>query len=63
PTTGQKGSAIPKKKHFCPTCSKPFSTSGHLARHERVHTGEKNFKCPFPGCVTSCSRQDNLNQQ
>lgn len=31
-----------KKKHVCPTCSRPFTTSGHLARHMRVHTGERN---------------------
>jgi len=28
----------------------------------RVHTGERNHKCPFPGCETRCSRQDNLQQ-
>ncbi|KAG5652155.1 hypothetical protein H0H81_006100 [Sphagnurus paluster] len=51
-----------KKKHVCQTCDRPFSTSGHLARHSRVHTGERNHKCPFPGCETRCSRQDNLQQ-
>ncbi|KAF5334280.1 hypothetical protein D9758_015536 [Tetrapyrgos nigripes] len=51
-----------KKKHVCPTCERAFTTSGHLARHSRVHTGEKNHKCPFPGCETRCSRQDNLQQ-
>ncbi len=53
----------PKKKHVCPTCDRAFTTSGHLARHSRVHTGERNHKCPFPGCETRCSRQDNLQQQ
>ncbi|KAJ8595792.1 hypothetical protein M405DRAFT_849582 [Rhizopogon salebrosus TDB-379] len=52
-----------KKKHVCPTCDRGFTTSGHLARHLRVHTGERNHKCPFPGCETRCSRQDNLQQQ
>ncbi|TDL30192.1 hypothetical protein BD410DRAFT_824072, partial [Rickenella mellea] len=52
----------PKKKHVCPTCERAFTTSGHLARHTRVHTGERNHKCPFPGCETRCSRQDNLQQ-
>ncbi|KAG6888210.1 hypothetical protein C0995_009807 [Termitomyces sp. Mi166 len=51
-----------KKKHVCTVCERPFSTSGHLARHSRVHTGERNHKCPFPGCETRCSRQDNLQQ-
>ncbi|KAA1466733.1 hypothetical protein DENSPDRAFT_767686 [Dentipellis sp. KUC8613] len=52
-----------KKRHVCPTCQKAFTTSGHLSRHARVHTGERNHKCPFPGCETRCSRQDNLQQQ
>jgi zinc finger protein CreA/MIG len=51
-----------KKKHICPVCERAFTTSGHLARHSRVHTGERNHKCPFPGCETRCSRQDNLQQ-
>ena len=55
--------STPKKKHVCATCERAFTTSGHLARHSRVHTGERNHKCPFPGCDTRCSRQDNLQQQ
>ncbi|KAI0089346.1 hypothetical protein BDY19DRAFT_890184 [Irpex rosettiformis] len=52
-----------KKKYACHICDRGFTTSGHLARHARVHTGERNHKCPFPGCETRCSRQDNLQQQ
>ncbi|KZT10120.1 uncharacterized protein LAESUDRAFT_756314 [Laetiporus sulphureus 93-53] len=52
-----------KRKHICQTCERGFTTSGHLARHTRIHTGERNHKCPFPGCETRCSRQDNLQQQ
>ncbi|KAI0268299.1 hypothetical protein BC834DRAFT_821531, partial [Gloeopeniophorella convolvens] len=55
-------SAAGKKKHVCPICSKAFTTSGHLSRHARIHTGERNHRCPFPGCDTRCSRQDNLQQ-
>ncbi|KAF8329911.1 hypothetical protein F5887DRAFT_1003430, partial [Amanita rubescens] len=62
PTTSSALSAAAKKKHLCPTCDRAFTTSGHLARHSRVHTGERNHKCPFPGCETRCSRQDNLQQ-
>ncbi|KAF9226948.1 hypothetical protein BS17DRAFT_516448 [Gyrodon lividus] len=54
--------SAPKRKHVCGTCDRGFTTSGHLARHLRVHTGERNHKCPFPGCETRCSRQDNLQQ-
>ncbi|KAJ7053805.1 hypothetical protein C8F01DRAFT_918300, partial [Mycena amicta] len=51
------------RSHICSYCSKAFSTSGHLSRHVRVHTGEMNFVCSFPGCTTRCSRKDNLRQQ
>ena len=64
PSSSSAGAPVPpKKKHVCPTCDRGFTTSGHLARHARVHTGERNHKCPFPGCETRCSRQDNLQQQ
>ncbi|KAI9310907.1 hypothetical protein BX666DRAFT_1868840 [Dichotomocladium elegans] len=36
--------------------------SGHLARHSRIHTGEKNFHCLYPGCPSRFSRQDNMMQ-
>ncbi|KAK6974149.1 hypothetical protein R3P38DRAFT_2573410 [Favolaschia claudopus] len=52
-----------KKTHLCPVCSRGLSTTGHLARHARIHTGERNHRCPFPGCDTRCSRRDNLRQQ
>ncbi|KAH9854836.1 hypothetical protein C2E23DRAFT_774561, partial [Lenzites betulinus] len=47
----------------CQICNRAFTTSGHLSRHTRIHTGERNHKCPYPGCETRCSRQDNLQQQ
>ncbi|KAJ7735746.1 hypothetical protein B0H16DRAFT_1327026 [Mycena metata] len=52
-----------KKSYVCKDCGKGFSTSSHLARHSRVHTGEKNHKCPYPGCEYACSRADNLQSQ
>ena len=63
PSASASPGAAGKKKHVCGTCDRAFTTSGHLARHSRVHTGERNHKCPFPGCETRCSRQDNLQQQ
>lgn len=48
-----------KRRYECATCRKTFTTSGHVARHNRIHTGEKNFQCPEPGCLQRFSRQDN----
>ena len=43
-------------------CGKSFTTSGHLARHTRIHTGEKNYICPEVNCGARFSRQDNCMQ-
>ncbi|KAJ2850579.1 transcriptional repressor [Coemansia brasiliensis] len=53
-----------KRKYHCtyPGCGKSFTTSGHLSRHFRIHTGEKNYHCLYPGCTSRFSRQDNMMQ-
>ena len=50
-----------RKKYMC-DCGRSFTTSGHLARHMRIHTGEKNYQCPYEGCTSRFSRQDNCMQ-
>ncbi|KAJ7883831.1 hypothetical protein B0H14DRAFT_2339327 [Mycena olivaceomarginata] len=49
--------------HVCSLCKKQLTTSGHLRRHLRTHTGERNYSCTFPGCETRRTRRDNLQQQ
>jgi uncharacterized Zn-finger protein len=56
--TGVKRSS---RRYTC-QCGKSFTTSGHLARHTRIHTGEKNYVCPEVGCAARFSRQDNCMQ-
>ena len=33
------------KEHSCKTFGKYFPTKSKLIRHERIHTGEKLYKC------------------
>ncbi|KAL3233787.1 Transcriptional regulator NRG1 [Nakaseomyces bracarensis] len=51
-----------RRRYICKVCSKGFTTSGHLARHNRIHTGEKRHVCPFEGCNQRFNRHDNCLQ-
>ncbi|SGZ55399.1 CIC11C00000000592 [Sungouiella intermedia] len=53
---------VPKRKHACKTCGRLFTTLGHLARHNRTHTGERKHMCPWPQCEARFARQDNCMQ-
>lgn len=44
----------------CPRELKPFKAKYKLVNHVRVHTGEKPFPCPFPGCGKVFARSENL---
>lgn len=52
----------PKRKHICKVCTRSFTTSGHLARHNRIHTGERKHICPWASCDARFARQDNCMQ-
>jgi uncharacterized Zn-finger protein len=61
PKNARRSSASAQRgrKYQCPACGKPFTTSGHVSRHFRIHTGEKKYTCPKKGCGQRFSRQDN----
>lgn len=42
--------AEPLKSFTCTTCAKAFARRSDLARHERIHSGDRPHKCDFPNC-------------
>ncbi|KAF9365941.1 hypothetical protein BGX34_007441 [Mortierella sp. NVP85] len=45
-----------------PDCQKRFSDSSSLARHRRIHTGKRPYKCNIDGCGKSFCRKTTLTK-
>jgi len=54
----KKGKKIYQCNHS--GCGRIFTTSGHLSRHRRIHSGVKNYRCPLKPCAASFFRSDNM---
>jgi len=57
------GPEISNHTCFWENCARelrPFKAKYKLVNHIRVHTGEKPFPCPFPGCGKVFARSENL---
>jgi uncharacterized Zn-finger protein len=46
----------------CQYCQKCFKVASSLQRHERIHTGDKPFKCEFEGCSKAFSQKEMLKR-
>ncbi|KAI8899293.1 hypothetical protein BC833DRAFT_524893, partial [Globomyces pollinis-pini] len=51
-----------QRKYVCafPKCQRSFTTSGHLSRHTKIHTGDKPHICLIASCHKRFSRKDSM---
>lgn len=58
--TSVHSAGLPQTSYKCPICDKDLSSSWHVTRHLRIHTGEKPFSCMY--CDFRSSVKNNLKR-
>lgn len=55
---------MPKLATYFLICnlSQPFSDSSSLARHRRIHSGKRPYKCPYADCQKTFTRRTTLTR-
>ena len=43
-------------------CRQPFGDSSSLARHRRIHSGKRPYKCPYANCQKTFTRRTTLTR-
>lgn len=49
-----------ERVYSCPDCEKSFTQQAHLSIHQRKHTGERPYLCPYEGCGKKFTQFGNL---
>lgn len=50
-----------EKKFQCSYCAKCLASRQNLKEHSYIHTGEKPYRCPYPGCTSSFRQGTHLS--
>lgn len=50
-----------RRRYACAECGSRFIRSEHMKRHQKTHSEDPQYACPYEGCDRRYTRQDNLD--